>query len=350
MTRRLRLFLRPFELFTYAMAIAIVLFLRARGLKMDWRTVEYMAAAMLDRLPGVLAMGLGLHLAAHLARWRSPLPWARAVLAPAQLVLLARVWLAAMVMTYAYSWLKVSVPLLHRELYDAALWRLDRALHLGVSPSLFAVELFGRSAAAPWIDFWYALWLTTVLAAQSVIFLSREPARRRNFALACSLLWLTGALVYLAIPAVGPAFFSPDVFAEVLPRMPYAATMEGKLWSNYLAMVSARDQGAVFQFKPFLAVAALPSLHVGAHWMFALWARRHARRWFLPLAIATALTFVGSLLTGLHYAVDGYAGMLLAWGAVVLADRLERVPPPDEAVPPAPAPEGAPARPAAGDG
>ncbi len=328
MTLRRRLPLRPFELVTFAMAAAVVLFLRARSLRLDWNSVDYMAAAMLHRFPGVLALGVGLHLAAHLVTWRSPAGWLRDVLRPRQLLLLARVWLAAMVMTYAYSWLKVCVPLLRSDLYDATLWRLDRWLHLGVSPSLLAGELFGKGALAPWIDAWYALWLTTVLAAQSVLFLSRSPERRRNFALACVLLWLAGAWIYFALPATGPAFFTPDAFAEVLPRLPHAAALEGKLWGNYVAMIAAREHGALFQFKPFLAVAAMPSLHVGAHWMFALWARRHARRWFPPLAVATALTFVGSLLTGLHYAVDGYAGMLLAWGAVALADRWEPVSPP----------------------
>lgn len=318
------------------MAAAVVIFLRASGLRLDWKSVDYMAAAMFYRFPGVVLMGVGLHLAAHLVTWRSPVAWLREILRPRQLLLLARVWAAAMVMTYAYSWLKVSVPLLRADLFDATLWRLDRALHLGVSPSLFALELLGRGATARWIDVWYALWLTTVLAAQSVLFLSRAPERRRNFALACVLLWLAGAWIYFAIPATGPAFFSPDAFAEVLPRLPHAAALEAKLWGNYVAMIAAREQGTVFQFKPFLAVAAMPSLHVGAHWMFALWARRHARRWFPLLAAATALTFAGSLLTGLHYAVDGYVGMLLAWGAVALADRWEPIdaaPPSVEAAP-----------------
>jgi hypothetical protein len=92
----------------------------------------------------------------------------------------------------------------------------------------------------------------------------------------------------------------------------------------------------------------MPSLHVGVHFLFALWARRHAPRLFLPCTLATALTFLGSLTTGWHYALDGYAGMLLAWGAVALADRFEPVeseaatPDGSRAVPP----EAAPASPA----
>jgi membrane-associated phospholipid phosphatase len=43
------------------------------------------------------------------------------------------------------------------------------------------------------------------------------------------------------------------------------------------------------------------------------------------MAFLALLTFVGSMLTGWHYAIDGYAGALLAWLCVLLAQRLEQV-------------------------
>ena len=76
--------------------------------------------------------------------------------------------------------------------------------------------------------------------------------------------------------------------------MPHVSGMSAKLWASYTSIVTGRDAGTVYQLQPFYAVAAMPSLHVGAHWMFALWAKRHARRWFLPFALATAATFAGS--------------------------------------------------------
>lgn len=323
-TPRPRFLPRPFELWIYGTTIVVVVFLRWRGLRMDWRTVDYMADATWHRLPTVLAWGVALRLAAHLAHWRSPLPWIREVVRPASLLLWGRLWLALATMTYAYTWLKVSVPLLRRELFDAELWSLDRALHFGLSPSLFAAELVRDTPVAVWLDGWYALWLSSVVAVQSYCLLALEPARRRGFALACGFLWLLGVWVYLLVPAVGPCFYTRDVFAAVLDQMPNAAGLQEKLWSHYLQMLAGRE-GALFQVRPFLAVAAMPSLHVGAHALFFFWFRRHQRRLALPFALATLLTFFGSLATGWHYAVDGYVGVLLAWVAVRLADRLEGV-------------------------
>ena len=67
-----------------------------------------------------------------------------------------------------------------------------------------------------------------------------------------------------------------------------------------------------------------PSLHVGVHWMLMLWMRRYARPLFLPAVIATFLTFLGSIATGWHYAIDGYVGIALGQLCYWVAVRWER--------------------------
>jgi hypothetical protein len=121
----------------------------------------------------------------------------------------------------------------------------------------------------------------------------------------------------------------------VRAEMPRAIATQRALFAHYGKLLESRG-GFLASFSPELGVAAMPSMHVAAHWLFALWARRYDRRLFVPLAVATALTFLGSLVTGWHYAVDGYAGLLLAWLAVAVADRWEPAPPEAEASPVAP--------------
>ena len=58
--------------------------------------------------------------------------------------------------------------------------------------------------------------------------------------------------------------------------------------------------------------------------MLMLWLRRYARPLFLPAVIATVLTFLGSIVTGWHYAVDGYVGVGLGQLSYWLALRTER--------------------------
>ncbi len=324
MDRRFRHLPRPFELFTFTLVALIALLLWLEGLPIGGDALRYVVAAVLHRLPELTLAGLAVHLLAYACRRRSPLPWLRGLVAPASVGLWLRLWIVLTAVTFGYSWIKVSVPILRTGVLDDRLWALDQALHLGISPSVFVVELVAGTPLAPALDLWYILWLTSVLVFQSAVFLAGDLARRRHFALSCAALWLVGGLVYLALPATGPCFFAPEVFEPIRDEMPRAARLQARLWSHYQALV-APAAGAPRIFKPFLAVAALPSLHVGAHWLFALWSKRHAPALFLPFAIATGLTFAGALATGWHYAIDGYVGMLLAWGAVAVADRFEPV-------------------------
>lgn len=203
--RRFRLPLRPFEIYTFASTLAIVAFLRYHGLRIDWTTVDYSLVPMVKALPRMALVGLGLQLVAHLVRRRSFVGYLRQVARPASLWLWARVWFAAMLMTYSYKWLKVCIPLFNYHLFDDQLWRLDRFLHLGVSPSIFAVELTRGTPVAGWLDTWYGWWITSVLFALAYFFSSTDLAQRRRFALACALLWTLGATTYALVPALGPA-------------------------------------------------------------------------------------------------------------------------------------------------
>jgi hypothetical protein len=311
------------------LAVAVVV-LRFRGFAPDWGSAVYIAKVVGERLPSLLLVGLLCQLVAAAAR-RDLRGFLRVAFSRAGLLLLARAWLALAAVTYAYTFVKVSAPILNSRLFDAQLEALDRILHFGLAPTVFAVELVKGTLLAPLLDVYYMLWLTTTLVFQSATFWSVSFPRRKNFLLACGLLWLSGSWIYVAVPAVGPCYATPEVYAPIREAIPNATALQASLLRNYRAVLASRD-GTRREIRPLLAVAAMPSLHVGAHFLCALWTWRHARRLFLPCALATGLTFFGSLVTGWHYAVDGYAGLLLAWAAVALADRWEPVP---VAVPPA---------------
>jgi hypothetical protein len=316
------LLLYPFEWLALAAAAATIVFLRAHGLRVGWRALELTLPPMFARLPAILGAGLLVHALATVARRGALRAYLAGFLRPASIVLWLRVSFAFMLVTFAYAWLKVCVPLVNRSVWDAALWRLERALHLGFAPNVFAVELVSGTPLLPALDLWYSLWLATVFLAWAWAAAHSDLALRRNFVFGCALLSIAGSWLYLALPALGPCYALPELFDGVRGELPRAAAVQDALAANYAKMIAGRD-GSLRQFNPYLGVAALPSLHVGAHWFFALWAKRHARRLYLPWAIATALTFFGALATGWHYAVDGYAGLLLAWGVFALGERLE---------------------------
>ncbi|MCC6206122.1 MAG: phosphatase PAP2 family protein, partial [Hyphomicrobiales bacterium] len=70
--------------------------------------------------------------------------------------------------------------------------------------------------------------------------------------------------------------------------------------------------------------SAFPSMHVASAVLFALYWRKRAPR-TAPLFWAfAAVIMLGSVVLAWHYAVDGYAGALIAWAIWSLVGRSQR--------------------------
>ncbi len=314
-----------FEIVAAVLVAAAVVFLRAQGLRIDWHTVGYTIPPMLPITGKALLAGVPLVLLYRAARRQPLVPYLREIVSPAWLQLWARLWISYMAITYAYFWLKVSVPLVHWRVFDPELWRLDRLLHFGVSPSVFVVNLLAGTPLLRWLDVWYGLWLKTVFYAIAFFSAFPDPLLRRRLMLASALIWGLGAWIYVACPVLGPIYAHREDWAPIAGQMPIAEGTQVMLAENYAKVVAGRD-GTLRAFNPTRGIAAMPSLHVGVHWLLMLFALRYARPLFVPFALATAATFVGSLATGWHYALDAYVGIALAQLCYWLACRLEREP------------------------
>jgi hypothetical protein len=231
---------------------------------------------------------------------------------------------AAMVAVHAtimvFVNLKQYIPAVNERLYDSPLWRLDAWLHLGIEPAVAATELAAETGLLPWLDRAYVLYYPAQLAVPLLFLLAARlrPLRGRFFFAYC-VIWMLGGLMYFAWPSLGPVYYRPSRFVW-LDQAPYAQFLQDLLMRDY---VRFRTDPAYYTVKLYQGVAALPSLHVGVLALFAIaaWPWR-------PIAIAlwtlTAITFLGSMALGWHYAVDGYAGAALAWFAWWLACRLVR--------------------------
>jgi membrane-associated phospholipid phosphatase len=176
---------------------------------------------------------------------------------------------------------------------------------------------------APLLDLWYSWWLPSVSLSIAFFCAFPQDRMRRQFMLSCVLLWTLGAWIYVALPALGPVYVYNDVWSGASDQIYHATGAQQLLWENYQTVLGGRT-GGLRQFNPTRGVAAMPSLHVGAHWLLMLWFRRRARPFFAVAVIGTLLTFIASVVTGWHYAVDGYVGVVLAQCCYLISLRLDR--------------------------
>jgi hypothetical protein len=315
-----------FEIAAAAFLVSVVVTLRSRGLALGWDAARQTLPTLAKGLAvPLLLYGVPLQALARVVR-REPLgPWARTLLTPSWLLLSLRAWLALVALAFGYMWLKVSVPLLRRDAFDAPLWELDARLHFGVQPSLFATGLFERPVLAA-LDVWYDHWLLSVLVGVGFAVASTDALFRRRVVLSVVLTWAAGAWLYVAVPALGPVYSTPRVFDEVRRDMPRAVATQDALWINHQKVLAGRS-GPLPSLNPARGIAAFPSLHVAAHVLLLLWPWPRARLLRAPLAFAVLLTVAASVVSGWHYLLDAHAGAVLAVAAVLASRGLVRDPP-----------------------
>jgi hypothetical protein len=233
-------------------------------------------------------------------------------LRPASIFDLARLLAVSGLVYFGHVWLKVQVPFLNPRLYDAGLARLDATLHVGLNPGPLALGLF------PWPDLWraidgyYAAFVPLTVAGLAWFLTTPSIPARARFAAGFAYLWMAGAWLYVAIPSLGPCYVFPSDYAAAAGNFPLQTAVQKLLIGHYRMLLAAASRHETIRIVPLFGIGAMPSLHVAAHGFLALFAWRRSRPLFLFFVAATLLTFYGSLVTGWHYAVDGYAGLLLA--------------------------------------
>jgi membrane-associated phospholipid phosphatase len=229
-----------------------------------------------------------------------------------------RITLALITASLFHFLLKSSIYLVNSRTWDSQLLRLDRALHFGISPSLFLLELFNSPVAYRATDLYYATLYGIIVVTYPSIFVAiAEKQLRRAFAAAFVLVMILGWIGYAALPSWGPVFIQPAEFEKALSYMPMTVKIQSQLFEETSSLVrNPLGQRTIV----YGGIAAFPSLHVAILTLFALVSRRISRGWFKVNILLILLMIVGSVVTGYHYLIDAYAGLILGWGAYRIGD------------------------------
>jgi hypothetical protein len=214
----------------------------------------------------------------------------------------ARIILFNALSVHVYGWIKLSIPLLHSQLFDSQLWNVDRAIFFGHSPNIFFLDLFSTSLR--FFDWTYANVFIASINIASIYFLSDARERVRiGFMNSNTLMWIAGAWLYMIVPSLGPAYRFPGVWLPLSAVLANTQQLQRVLMTNYQHVLRLE------QANVLLGIAAFPSLHVAFEMLVTLWMRG---RWRLLFGLITVIIFLGSLITGWHYLIDSIAGVALA--------------------------------------
>jgi PAP2 superfamily len=212
---------------------------------------------------------------------------------------------------------KKSIPTLYPFAWDQTFMQWDRALHFGALPHEWLAPLMSSPEALYAINAAYNLWFVLLLGCFFWFGFSRQDSLlRQRYILAYITTWALGTLLLGTIFAsAGPCYYGFVVagdnhYAGLLSSLQQAHT-QYTIWAvptqETLWLSHQRGYGDVE------GISAMPSMHVGTSVLFMLLARATGQRWFIWFTTVFALTiFIGSIVLGWHYAIDGYAGAAIA--------------------------------------
>ena len=220
---------------------------------------------------------------------------------------------------WSFSKIKTTMPLIMDYWADGLLAKLDRALHLGSDAWIYAHYMTDwlpiRAVEVLYLDGWGCL-----ICGVQFVALALDSNQKRAAAYLCIyvLSWVAVgnvlALVFLSVgPVYSDALLNEDSFADLniaLQESGIAQSVVGRLqdWLWQLHSLGETQFGS--------GISAFPSVHVSVATVAAFYMHDMARHAVVSvIAVLIVLTILLlSVMIGWHYAVDGYASILIVAG------------------------------------
>jgi len=208
-----------------------------------------------------------------------------------------------------YGAFKQAIPRLTSYTWDGPLAGIDWLLHLGRDPWTLTAWISPGSWAFRLIDQGYTAWfLTLILTILAVATWAPARLRARFFLSLTAILIVGGTLGAVLLASGGPVYFAEftgdtERFAPLLGYLHGTDAREGQriLWE---AFASGSD-------KLYGGISAMPSMHVAMVVLMALCFHGWNRPIGWLVTLYAVLILFGSVHLGWHYAIDGYASVLL---------------------------------------
>ena len=222
---------------------------------------------------------------------------------------------AIMIFTSAFSVLKGAISILEPFSWDPVLAEVDRVLHFGRAPHEWLWWLLDIPTAVFALNFAYNFWFIALISTVFTAAITyRDTLLRHQFLMSFMLVWLIGGFfVAIGFSSAGPCYFDRigsggtyqplmDALTQANETYPiWALSTQDMLWDGFTGASSGS-----------MGISAFPSMHVASAVLFALYATRRSKYAGIVMWSFAAIIMLGSVVLAWHYAIDGYAGALIA--------------------------------------
>jgi membrane-associated phospholipid phosphatase len=215
-----------------------------------------------------------------------------------------------------FNLVKVAIPAHGGYLHDVALADFDKALHFGADPFHLLHAIAPGELALRIIELNYNnLWFVITFGALYWVAVSPALASVRTRFVVCFILtWaITGGIFAIVGSSAGPVYYGAITgntarFADLVAFVDITRGQPGSAsdYQHYLWDLQARNLVGLGS-----GISAFPSMHVAIITLLALFISEASRKWAIVVWCYVAFTVFSSVYLGWHYAIDGYAAIIL---------------------------------------
>jgi hypothetical protein len=246
----------------------------------------------------------------------------RLLLTPRYLIGFLTVFAIMPVFQSAFASYKQTIPFIHPFNWDYSLMRMDYVLHFGHHPWILLKPILSVPTLVRIIDVIYTTWFYLLFVSCLWMGWTTRRHLRLCYLISTLLVWIIiGSGFGTILSSAGPCYYSKVVSATDDPYAPQIRRLseisELRIQNNQKSLDATYNQAGLWESKvsgtwnSFGGISAMPSIHLAMATLFACLGFEF-RRWLGWLLVCyTALIFIGSIVLGWHYAVDGYAGIIL---------------------------------------
>ena len=233
-------------------------------------------------------------------------------------------FLGCVLFMWGFSMFKSTMPHIVPFWADPMFARLDRALHFGHDPWAL-IDGLRAPLGTGIVDYIYLkLWAwPAIVGPMLLVVFDPDRLRVARFLMLFLITWIVlGNLLALTFMSAGPVYYDRLLGAETFTALTAVLSSPAEqsslmgIMREWLWAVNGEGYEGLSS-----GISAFPSLHVGVAALTCLYLCE--RSWFLAPFGVFFLGFIllGSVLSGLHYAVDGYASILVVLTAWALSRR-----------------------------
>lgn len=216
-----------------------------------------------------------------------------------------------------HTTIKQLIPFINTSRYDSIFAAACQTIHFGINLPLSLSSTYNFLGITTLFDRLYSCWFFLMAFTVAYFIYQNDKIKCDRFITSLFYIYGFGILIGLCFPSFGPFYIYTGHFpANGMPSCLIAQTVLRTI-ADHVSISDARLGHNVFFGYGLMA---MPSLHVAVCFLYVIFFWKEGPTLRCISVIYLLVVFITSMMSGWHYAIDGYAAIPLVYLSIAMSN------------------------------